>query len=111
MTLAETCLLKSARSYMVMNALDELGDSFRTGMSANVEILGEKRDKALSLPLEALQKRDGETVAFVLKKDLDPKAIAKIQHEIKVAEAIQYWLADAIHSGINAQQQLHEQGV
>lgn len=25
-TLAETCLLKSARSYMVMNALDELGD-------------------------------------------------------------------------------------
>ena len=24
-TLAETCLLKSARSYMVMNALDEIG--------------------------------------------------------------------------------------
>ena len=40
-----------------------------------------------------------------------PKVIAKIQHEIKVAEAIQYWLADAIQSGINAQQQLHEQGV
>ena len=30
-------------------------DAFRTGMSANVEILGEKRDKAVSIPLEALQ--------------------------------------------------------
>ena len=29
-TLAETCLLKSARSYMVMNALDELGDVIKT---------------------------------------------------------------------------------
>ena len=29
-TLAETCLLKSARSYMVMNALDELGEVIRT---------------------------------------------------------------------------------
>ncbi len=29
-------------------------------MSANVEILGEKRDKAVSIPLEALQRRDGE---------------------------------------------------
>ena len=46
-------------------------------MSANVEILGDKRAKALSLPLEALQKRDGATVAYVLKKDLDSKAIAK----------------------------------
>lgn len=29
-TLAESCLLKSARSYMVMNALDELGEVIRT---------------------------------------------------------------------------------
>lgn len=29
-TLAETCLLKSARSYMVMNALDELGDVIKS---------------------------------------------------------------------------------
>ena len=37
--------------------------AFRTGMSANVEILGEKRANALSVPLEALQRRDGQTVA------------------------------------------------
>ena len=29
-TLAETCLLKSARSYMVMNALDEIGEVIKT---------------------------------------------------------------------------------
>ena len=40
-------------------ALDHLDDAFRTGMSANVEILGEKRASALSIPLEALQRRDG----------------------------------------------------
>ena len=33
-TLAETCLLKSARSYMVMNALDELGDVIKSVPSA-----------------------------------------------------------------------------
>lgn len=33
-TLTETCLLKSARSYMVMNALDELGDVIKSVPSA-----------------------------------------------------------------------------
>lgn len=33
-TLAQTCLLKSARSYMVMNALDELGDVIKSVPSA-----------------------------------------------------------------------------
>ena len=55
----------------------ELADSYRTGMSANVEILGEKRDKAISIPLEALQRKDGETVAYRLKKNLKPQQIGK----------------------------------
>ena len=63
-------LVEKIKVFAIEVALDELGDSFRTGMSANVEILGEKRAKALSIPLEALQKREGETVAFRLKKDL-----------------------------------------
>jgi len=70
-------LVEKIKVFEIEIALDELGDAFRTGMSANVEILGDKRAKALSLPLEALQKRDGATVAYVLKKDLDAKAIAK----------------------------------
>ena len=35
--------------------------------------------------------------------------IRAIQQDIQVAEAIQYWLAEAIQSGLNAQQQLHDQ--
>ena len=56
-------------------ALDHLDDSFRTGMSANVEILGERRASTLSIPLEALQRRDGATVVYRLKAGLPPKEI------------------------------------
>jgi HlyD family secretion protein len=58
-------------------ALDKLDDAFRTGMSANVEILGDRRDNALSIPLEALQRRGGETVVYRLKPNLPEKEIAK----------------------------------
>jgi len=56
-------------------ALDQLDESFRTGMSANVEILGENRPRALSIPLEALQRRDGQTVVYRLKSGLTPQQI------------------------------------
>ena len=67
-------LVEKIKVFKIEVTLDELGDAFRTGMSANVEILGEKRDKAVSIPLEALQKRDGQTVAYRLKADLEPQA-------------------------------------
>ena len=38
----------------------------------------------------------------------DFASIRAIQHDIKVAESIQYWLADAIQAGINAQAELHD---
>jgi HlyD family secretion protein len=56
-------------------ALDKLDEAFRTGMSANVEILGDRRAGALSVPLEALQRRDGQTVVYRMKAGLDPKRI------------------------------------
>lgn len=55
--------------------LDKLDESFRTGMSANVEILGERRASAVSLPLEALQRREGQTVVYRLKSGLAPGKI------------------------------------
>jgi HlyD family secretion protein len=58
-------------------ALDKLDEAFRTGMSANVEILGERRDQALSIPLEALQRREGQTVVYRLKPSLPAKEIEK----------------------------------
>jgi RND family efflux transporter MFP subunit len=70
-------LVEKIKVFKVEVTLDELGDSFRTGMSANVEILGEKRDKALSIPLEALQKRESDTVVYRLKDNLKPDQLAK----------------------------------
>ena len=63
-------------------ALDKLDESFRTGMSANVEILGERRAGALSLPLEALQRRDGQTVVYRLKSTLAPEQIEKAREAL-----------------------------
>ena len=68
-------LVEKIKVFKIEVTLDELGEAFKTGMSANVEILGEKRDKAVSIPLEALQKRDGQTVAYRLKADLKPQAL------------------------------------
>jgi HlyD family secretion protein len=63
-------------------ALDHLDDAFRTGMSANVEILGEKRANALSIPLEALQRRDGQTVVYRLKGGLPAKQVDKAREAL-----------------------------
>lgn len=63
-------------------ALDKLDDAFRTGMSANVEILGERRASALSIPLEALQRRDGQTVVYRLKNGLPTKEVAKAREAL-----------------------------
>jgi HlyD family secretion protein len=63
-------------------ALDHLDDAFRTGMSANVEILGEKRANALSIPLEALQRRDGQTVVYRLKGSLPAKEVDKAREAL-----------------------------
>ena len=51
-------------------------------MSANVEILGERRAQALSIPLEALQRREGETVAYRLKANLEPATIEKAREAL-----------------------------
>lgn len=39
----------------------------------------------------------------------DAKAVRAIQNEITVAESFQYWLADAITAGENAEQQFIDQ--
>ncbi|HEX4496034.1 MAG TPA: efflux RND transporter periplasmic adaptor subunit [Thermoanaerobaculia bacterium] len=64
-------------------ALDHLDPAFRTGMSANVEILGEQRANALSIPLEALQRRDGQTVVYRLKVGLPAKEIDKARESLQ----------------------------
>jgi len=69
-------LVDKIKVFEVEVALDELSDAYRTGMSANVEILGDRRPHAISIPLEALQRKDGQAVAYRLKANLSPKAMA-----------------------------------
>jgi len=42
-------------------------------MTANIEVLGEKKDKVLTVPVESVFQRDEGEIVF-LKKQIDPKA-------------------------------------
>lgn len=86
-------LVDKIKVFKVEIALDELDAAYRTGMSANVEILGEKRDKAVSVPLEALQRRNGETVVYRLKKDLPPEKMAAAKEGLSGRSKF-VWLSD-----------------
>ncbi|HJV21140.1 MAG TPA: efflux RND transporter periplasmic adaptor subunit [Holophagaceae bacterium] len=86
-------LVEKIKVFKVEIALDELTEAFRTGMSANVEILGDKRDKAVSVPLEALQRRDGQTVVYRMKENLTPQDIAKAKDGL-TGRGKFIWLSD-----------------
>jgi HlyD family secretion protein len=86
-------LVEKIKVFKVEVKLDELGESFKTGMSANVEILGEKRDKAISIPLEALQKRDGKTIAYRLKANLKPQQLKAAKDALSGRNKF-IWLSD-----------------
>ena len=62
-------------------------------MSANVEVLGEQRAKAVSIPLEALQKKDGKTVAFRLKDNLTPGQLKAAKDALSGRNKF-IWLSD-----------------
>ena len=86
-------LVDKIKVFKIEVTLDQLADAFRTGMSANVEILGEKRDKAISIPLEALQKRDGQTIAYRLKGGLKPQQVAAAKDGLTGRNKF-IWLSD-----------------
>ena len=86
-------LVDKIKVFEVEVALDELTEAFRTGMSANVEILGERREKAISVPLEALQRKDGQPVVFKLKDGLKPEQIAAAKEGLQGRSKF-IWMAD-----------------
>jgi RND family efflux transporter MFP subunit len=86
-------LIEKIKVFAIEVALDELSDVYRTGMSANVEILGQKREKATSIPLEALQRREGQTVAYRLKPGLAPQKLAEAKEGLSGRTKF-IWLSD-----------------
>ena len=63
------------RVFDVEIRLDAQGRELRSGMTANIEVLGEKKDKVLTVPVESVFQRDEGEIVFV-KKPFDPKAAA-----------------------------------
>src|SRR5439155_1223622 len=61
------------RVFDVEIRLDAQGRELRSGMTANIEVLGEKKDKVLTVPVESVFQRDEGEIVFV-KKQIDPKA-------------------------------------
>ena len=61
------------RVFDVEIRLDAQGRELRSGMTANIEVLGEKKDKVLTVPVESVFQRDDGEIVFV-KKPFDPKA-------------------------------------
>lgn len=57
-------------------AIEHQGAELRTGMTANIDIVGEKREKVLTVPVEAIFKKDETEVVYV-KKPEEPKAAEK----------------------------------
>src|ERR1051325_3057310 len=61
------------RVFDVEIRLDAQGRELRSGMTANIEVVGERKDKVLTVPIESVFQRDGAEIVFV-KKPWDPRA-------------------------------------
>jgi HlyD family secretion protein len=66
-------LEEKVKVFDVEIAINRQGAELRTGMTANIDIVGEKREKALSVPVEAIFKKDDKEIVYV-KKPEAPKA-------------------------------------
>lgn len=64
---------EKVRVFDVEIRLDAQGRELRSGMTANIEVTGERKEKVLTVPVESVFQRDGAEVVYV-KKKLDPNA-------------------------------------
>ncbi len=70
------------RVFDVEIRLDAQGRELRSGMTANIEVAGEQKQKVLTVPVESVFKRDDQEVVYV-KKTIDPKAFAEAAKQQK----------------------------
>jgi HlyD family secretion protein len=75
------------RVFDVEVRLDAQGRELRSGMTANIEVKGEQKQKVLTVPVESVFSRDDGEIVFV-KKKVDPKALeAAAKNKKKDAKA------------------------
>src|SRR6266550_587568 len=70
------------RVFDVEIRLDAQGRELRSGMTANIEMSGERKEKVLTVPVESVFQRDEGEVVYV-KKNLDAKALAELSKKKK----------------------------
>jgi HlyD family secretion protein len=69
-------LEEKVKVFEVEIGIDRQGTELRTGMTANIDIVGDKREGVLTVPVEAIFKKDETEVVYV-KKPEDPEKAAK----------------------------------
>jgi HlyD family secretion protein len=69
-------LEEKVKVFDVEIAIDRQGAELRTGMTANIDVVGEKREGVLTVPVEAIFKKDETDVVYV-KKEEEPQEEAK----------------------------------
>jgi hypothetical protein len=67
--------------------------------SAIGKYVTERAESEVELAVEDLKRVDPE----------DAKTVRALQTQVRVAESVCYWLAEAIQTGLNAQQELYDQ--
>jgi HlyD family secretion protein len=74
------------RVFDVEIRLDAQGRELRSGMTANIEVAGEQKQKVLTIPVESVFQRDEGEIVFV-KKTLDPKTFDEKKGDKKDKDA------------------------
>jgi HlyD family secretion protein len=69
-------LEEKVKVFDVEISIEHQGAELRTGMTANIDILGEKRSRVLTVPVEAIFKKDDTEIVYV-KKPEEPKKAAE----------------------------------
>jgi HlyD family secretion protein len=62
-------LEEKVKVFDVEIAIDRQGAELRTGMTANIDVIGERRDKVLTVPVEALFRRDDKEIVYFRKPE------------------------------------------
>jgi HlyD family secretion protein len=60
-------LEEKVKVFEVEIAIDHQGAELRTGMTANVDVMGERKDKVLTVPVEALFRKDDDELVYIKK--------------------------------------------
>ncbi len=70
-------LEEKVKVFDVEIAIDRQGAELRTGMTANIDVIGERRDKVLTVPVEALFRKDDKEIVYFRKPEAPKTAEAK----------------------------------